>query len=171
MKYKFSINNENFDIEISNDITFYSESKIRVNGKGFNILIGEKSKDEVKSFFVDNKLYHIEIEKDSEGYPVGIYVNSEYFPVKLKKIDRLFYFEDKRVESQMSGIVKSFIPGSIKEIYFQEGDKVEEGDIVLIHEAMKMENEIKAPRSGVIKKIGVKIGDNILANHLLFEIE
>jgi len=170
MKYKFSINNENFDIEISNDITFYSESRIRVNGKIFNVMIGEKG-EEVKSFFVNNKLYHIEIEKDNDGYPVGIYVNSEYFPVKLKKIDKLFFYEDKKIESKKSGVVKSFIPGSIKEIYYKEGDKVEEGDIVLIHEAMKMENEIKAPRSGVIKKIGVKVGDNILANHLLFEIE
>ncbi|MBN2346961.1 MAG: acetyl-CoA carboxylase biotin carboxyl carrier protein subunit, partial [Candidatus Aminicenantes bacterium] len=44
-------------------------------------------------------------------------------------------------------------------------------DIVLIHEAMKMENEIRAPKSGVIKSMGVQEGDNILANHLLFEIE
>jgi hypothetical protein len=47
----------------------------------------------------------------------------------------------------------------------------EENDIVLIHEAMKMENEIRAPKSGVIKSLGVQEGDIILANHLLFEIE
>jgi biotin carboxyl carrier protein len=36
---------------------------------------------------------------------------------------------------------------------------------------MKMENEIRAPKSGRIKFIGVSEGENILANHLLFEIE
>ncbi|MFH0879998.1 MAG: acetyl-CoA carboxylase biotin carboxyl carrier protein subunit [Lentisphaerota bacterium] len=42
---------------------------------------------------------------------------------------------------------------------------------MLIHEAMKMENEIRAPKSGMIKTMGVQEGDNILANHRLFEIE
>jgi len=36
---------------------------------------------------------------------------------------------------------------------------------------MKMENEIRAPKSGGIKSMGVQEGDNVLANHLLFEIE
>jgi biotin carboxyl carrier protein len=67
--------------------------------------------------------------------------------------------------------MKSFIPGYIKKIYYGVGDKVSEDDIILIHEAMKMENEIRAPRAGVIKTLGVKEGENILANHQLFEIE
>ena len=70
-----------------------------------------------------------------------------------------------------SGTVKSFIPGNIKKIYFKTGSHVKEGDIILIHEAMKMENEIRAPKSGILKTVGVSEGDNILANHLLFEIE
>jgi biotin carboxyl carrier protein len=48
---------------------------------------------------------------------------------------------------------------------------VKEGNLVLVHEAMKMENEMRAPISGTIKSIGVKEGENILANQLLFEIE
>jgi biotin carboxyl carrier protein len=48
---------------------------------------------------------------------------------------------------------------------------VNEGDIILIHEAMKMENEISASRSGIIKTLGVQEGDNVLANKLLFEIQ
>ncbi len=67
--------------------------------------------------------------------------------------------------------MKSFIPGNIKKIFFQVNNKVNEGDIVLIHEAMKMENEIKAPKTGVIKSMNVKEGDNIHTNHMMFEIE
>jgi len=89
----------------------------------------------------------------------------------LLKIDRLFYYKEKSLVSSKSGIVKSFIPGNIKRIFYKVNDRVNEGEIILIHEAMKMENEIGAPKPGVIKTMGVREGDNILANHLLFEIE
>jgi len=93
------------------------------------------------------------------------------YSVSLLKIDSLFYYKEKPVSASKSGVVKSFIPGYIKKIFFSVQDRVEENDIVLIHEAMKMENEIRAPKSGTVKTLGVHEGDNILANHLLFEIE
>ena len=83
----------------------------------------------------------------------------------------MFYYKHKPISSQKSGIVKSFIPGNIKKIFYDINDKINEGDIILIHEAMKMENEIRAPKSGIIKKINVNEGENILANRILFEIE
>jgi len=171
MKYKFQVEGKNFGIEITNSATFFSHTTIKVDDRHFEILIGEKIENEVKSFFLDNKLYQVEIERDSEGYPVGIYVNGEYYCASLLKIDKLFYYKEKLVESTRAGIVKSFVPGYIKKIYFHVNDEVKEKDILLIHEAMKMENEIRAPKSGIIKTIGVKEGDNVPANHILFEIE
>jgi len=125
----------------------------------------------VLSFFVNNKLFQVEFVRDENGYPQGIYVDEEFYSASLLKIDSLFYYKEKPVSASKSGVVKSFIPGYIKKIFFHAQDRVEENDIVLIHEAMKMENEIRAPKSGVIKAMGVQEGDNILANHQLFEIE
>lgn len=171
MKYKFQIDNNNFDIEITNSATFYSETSLKLDKTNYNVSIAETKNNEVTSFILNNKLYEVELEKDSEGYPTGIYVNDEYYSASLLKIDKLFYYKEKPLESAKSGIVKSFIPGNIKKIFFHVNDRVHEGNIVLIHEAMKMENEIRAPKAGVIKSIDVSEGENILANHLLFEIE
>jgi len=171
MKYKFQIEKKNFDIEITNSATFHSSTAIKVNNNNFSVLVGEADEQDIKSFFVDNKLYQIELEKDEEGYPTGIYVNGEFYSASLLKIDKLFYYKEKPLKTSKSGVVKSFVPGNIKKIYFNVNDKVKEDEIILIHEAMKMENEIRAPKSGVIKQIGVKEGDNVLTNHLLFEIE
>lgn len=171
MKYKFQIENKNIDVEITNSATFHSETNLRINKKNFNICVAETKDNDPTSFMVDNKLYRVELETDGEGYPTGIFVNGEYYPASLLKIDKLFYYKEKPLVSAKSGIVKSFIPGNIKKIFFKVNDKVNEGDIVLIHEAMKMENEIRAPRSGVIKSIGVQEDENVLTNHLLFEIE
>ncbi len=171
MKYKFQLDKKNFETVISNSTTFHSETEIRINKSKVNILIGEYDEKDIRSIFLNNKLYQVEVEKDSDGYPTGIYVDGEFYSANLLKIDKLFYYKEKEAVSKRSGVVKSFIPGNIVKIFMKVGDKVKEGDLVLIHEAMKMENEMRAPISGNIKSIGVKEGENILSNHLLFEIE
>lgn len=171
MKYKFQLDKKVFETIIASNTTFHSETEIKVNKSKVSILIGEYDENDIKSFFLNNRLYQVEIKKDSEGYPEGIYINGEYYSANLLKIDKLFYYKDKPALIKKSGTVKSFIPGNIVKIFFNEGDKVKEGELIIILEAMKMENEMRAPVSGTIKTIGVEEGDNILANHLLFEIE
>lgn len=171
MKYKFHVEKKIVDVEIVNSATFHSPTEIKIDKSRLDILIGEYNEDEVLSFFVDNKLHQVEIVRDEGGYPQGIYVNDEYYSASLLKIDSLFFYKEKPVSASKSGVVKSFIPGYIKKIFFRAQDRVEENDIVLIHEAMKMENEIRAPKAGIIKSLGVQEGDNVMANHLFFEIE
>jgi biotin carboxyl carrier protein len=171
MKYKFLVDKRVIEAEIANSATFHSPTEIKIDKNKLEILIGEVKDDDVLSFFVNNKLHQVEFIRDESGYPQGIYVDEEYYSASLLKIDRLFYYKERPVSASKSGVVRSFIPGCIKKIYFRLQERVEENDIVLIHEAMKMENEIRAPKSGVIKTMGVQEGDNVLANHLLFEIE
>lgn len=53
------------------------------------------------------------------------------------------------------------MPGNILDVKVNEGDKVKRGQIIIILEAMKMENEITAPCDGVIEKLNVKKGDTV----------
>ena len=134
MKYKFQLDKKHFDVEIGSSSTFHSETSININRKIFSIVLGDHDEKEIKSFFLDHKPYQIEIVKDSEGYPEGIFVNGEYYSASLLKIDKFFYYKEKRIVSKKSGIVKSFIPGNIKKVFFNVEDKIEEGQIVLILE-------------------------------------
>jgi biotin carboxyl carrier protein len=68
-------------------------------------------------------------------------------------------------------LIVSVIPGTIFKVFVSEGDKVEEGDKLLILEAMKMKNIITIPYSGIIKKIHVSEGQSIPKNHLMAELE
>ncbi len=171
MKYRFQLDKKNFKVEVRTDATFYSETDIRVNRKRFNLMLGDTRENEIASFFLNNRLYQVEIVKNAEGYPAGIFVDGEFYPARLLKIDKFFYSAEKKIQARKPGTVKSFIPGNIKKIFFAPGDWVDEGDIVLIHVAMKMENEIRSPKSGILKSLGVSEGDNILADHPLFEID
>lgn len=68
------------------------------------------------------------------------------------------------------GRVKAPIPGKITRVFVQEGAAVAAGQPLLILEAMKMENEIRAPRDGLVRVLQVKPGDSVAANQLLVEI-
>ncbi len=68
-------------------------------------------------------------------------------------------------------ICYSHIPGTIMHIEVKEGQIVEEGDTLLILQAMKMNNKLSAPFSGKIKKISVSVGDKIPKGALMVEME
>lgn len=70
-----------------------------------------------------------------------------------------------------AGDVISHLPGTIVKIMVEKGQEVEAGQLLLIHEAMKMQNRVVAPISGVITELDVKEGDKITKNHLMVKIE
>jgi pyruvate carboxylase subunit B len=69
------------------------------------------------------------------------------------------------------GCVTTAMPGSIVDVKVKAGDKVNAGDAVLVIEAMKMENEIQAPKSGIIVAVHVKKGDTVTPDESLLEIQ
>jgi len=67
--------------------------------------------------------------------------------------------------------IKAGIPGTILEVNVAEGDTVNEGDVLLMFVAMKMNNSIKAPFSGKIKKVYVENNQVFKKGELLVEFE
>lgn len=66
--------------------------------------------------------------------------------------------------------VESPMPGTIMDVKVAVGDTVKDGQVLLILEAMKMENDIVSPGDGVVASINVKQGDSVSANDLLISI-
>ncbi|WP_319559569.1 biotin/lipoyl-containing protein [Marispirochaeta sp.] len=67
--------------------------------------------------------------------------------------------------------VSAPLPGIILRLSKEEGDTVSEGEVIMVMESMKMENEIHSPSSGVIANIPVKQGDQVAAGDTLVEIQ
>ncbi len=57
--------------------------------------------------------------------------------------------------------VKAPMPGSVLEVKVSAGDEIKEGDVLLVLEAMKMENELTASQSGTVSEVLVKKGDTV----------
>jgi acetyl-CoA/propionyl-CoA carboxylase biotin carboxyl carrier protein len=66
-----------------------------------------------------------------------------------------------------NGAVLSPMQGTVLQVAVTDGDAVGEGDLLLVVEAMKMENEIVAPRGGVVRDIAVAVGAAVTSGQLL----
>jgi len=70
-----------------------------------------------------------------------------------------------------AGSVVAIMPGKIIRLLVTEGERIAEGDVVCILEAMKMENELKAPKAGTVTAVHVQPGQDVEMGAVLAEIE
>ena len=80
-------------------------------------------------------------------------------------------FKPSGLNSASAGELISQMPGKIIKVMTTEGAVVNAGDTLIILEAMKMENEIKAGVNGVVKSVQVEEGQVLESGHLMIEIE
>lgn len=123
------------------------------------------------SVIVDGFSFHLFL--NHRKNPCTATVNNFHFDVLRDTLrDQLA----KRLQKE-SGIISSALtvrapmPGLIARVLVQEGTSVAAGDGILVVEAMKMENELKAQKSGLIKKIFIKEKQTVEKNDPLFIIE
>ena len=119
-----------------------------------------------------------------EGNRIELEVNGTSYSVKMKeeikktKTPTLVRAASKRPAeplkvnpgSEKTKII-SPLPGTIFAMSIKVGDTIKEGDTLLILEAMKMENNIAAEKAGVVSAIHVEVGQQVLQNDLLIELE
>jgi biotin carboxyl carrier protein len=76
----------------------------------------------------------------------------------------------KRAVDNVSPDVKAPMPGKVIDVVVKEGDQIAKGDAILILEAMKMENVLKAEADCSIKKVLVSSAENVEKNQVLVEL-
>jgi pyruvate carboxylase subunit B len=166
MKFLIKINNKEYQIEakkdgerinfIFNDEVYKAEVKESAPGL-FSILFEDGTQREILANKISNNNYNFYI--NTKEYPIVILDNLSIEKEKFKKIE-------KKAEGWK---IKAQIPGKIVRILKKEGEEVEKDEGVLIMEAMKMQNELKAPDKGKIKKIYVKEMEAVETGAILVE--
>ena len=68
-------------------------------------------------------------------------------------------------------MILSFIPGTVLDIFVSPGQNVKKGELLMILDAMKMQNRLKCPMDGKIKSIVASKGDRVSKGALLIEME
>ena len=165
-----------------------SEYIVSVNGNRTNIKVTNGNE-----LFVDDVRYNYEIiQLNEHTYIFNFYNrvyelavdknNSELFSIILS--DRQFdvtvrtILQEKAIRLLENSVavhhqhrdIKAPMPGLILKVRKNAGDKVEQGESIMILEAMKMENDLKSPVSGTIEKVFVKEGSAVEKGIVLFSI-
>lgn len=134
--------------------------KFKIRGNQYNVDI----KDVVEN--------NVEIEVN--GTPYSVAIEREVKTSKTPTIVRKRLPDTKAKAPSAASSLKSIkapLPGNIFKLNVSEGDSVKKGDVLLIMEAMKMENNILAENDGTVKSLKIKEGDSVLQNDILLEIE
>ena len=126
--------------------------------------------DDTISFLFKDSSYLIDV--THEGLDYTVYTRGGFRSIKLYNEEKILH-ESLKAGGSLGGSdgLVSQMPGKIVKIFVKPGDEVKQGDPILIMEAMKMENEMKADRDCKIKDIHVSAGENIEANTNMVSFE
>jgi biotin carboxyl carrier protein len=98
-------------------------------------------------------------------------VRNRIYSVALADPRRLRAAESAAASSDDSAQIIAQMPGKVVRVYVEPGAQVEAGDPVLVVEAMKMQNEMKSPKSGTVTAINARPGGTVNAGEVLAVIE
>ncbi len=166
MGYVAVINGEQVAVGVGRD----SEGRTVVSIEDREYVVDARwTQSDLLSLIIDGRSYQVDIHSDKDSHQV--LVEGEHFDFEL-------FDERKALLKSAAGLgaegvqeIRSSMPGKIVKVLIAEGEEVQEGDGLIIVEAMKMENEMKSPKAGVVKKVGVAEGDAVEAGALLVVVE
>jgi biotin carboxyl carrier protein len=113
------------------------------------------------SLIVDNSSYEVHVEEREGSYRVLLLGQAYDVHVEDEGTRRVARARRARQADEGEDIIRSPIPGLIFDVPAMEGQEVKKGDILVIVEAMKMENELRAPRDATVKATFVAPGDAV----------
>jgi biotin carboxyl carrier protein len=154
MQYDISVPGHSFKVSsgdqnlIVNDQAV--ESKItKISENEWSVLIGNRCLSVVRS------------EEDETGKTFVVNGTTVQLDVKTELdliLDKLGMDTD---QDSIVNEVNAPMPGAILEVSVEAGQEVQEGDKLIVLEAMKMENIIKSPTAGIVSSVSVSVGDNV----------
>src|SRR5690349_20114086 len=124
-----------------------SQFRISLDRGEPRVIYAERLDGGIENLIVDGHSYDVDLEPDGDA--LNLLVRNELF--RLEVLDeRRLRLQAAKASTSASGpqVVKAPMPGKIVKILATEGTHVAEGAGVVVIEAMKMENELRAPRAG-----------------------
>lgn len=154
MKYITTIDGTVYECEI------LSDKLVSINGKTINVDFGSINGQIVYSLLIDGKSHEAYVYNEEENWQVLL--RGRQYDVSVEDE------RERRLRSSNGGgtgseeyVLKSPMPGLIVAVPVQEGDTVTKGQVLLVLESMKMQNELKSPRDGIVTRVKVTAGEKV----------
>ncbi|MGE0825462.1 MAG: biotin/lipoyl-containing protein [Candidatus Binatia bacterium] len=134
------------------------------------IVDGRKLSGHIYSLLIDNRSFTVDVSANDDQYAVACEGKS----VRLRLLDERRALRPGEASGSVRGgdkQIRAFMPGKIVEVLVAVGDAIEKDQGVLVIEAMKMENEVRASAAGTVKAVHVASGEAVESGELLIELE
>lgn len=164
MKYIATVEDKQFLVEI------IDEKHVSVDGKVYEVDFESVSGQPVYSLIVDGKSHEGYVAQGDDNWQVLL--RGRLYPITVEDE------REKRLRSAAGGGVaeagefhlRAPMPGLVIAIPAEEGQSIRKGQVLLILESMKMQNELKAPRDGTVGRIRVKPGETVEQKQTLLSV-
>ena len=164
MKYITTVDDKQFLVEI------IDEKHISVDGKVYEVDFESVSGQPVYSLILDGKSHEAYVASGDNNWQVLL--RGRLFPVTVEDE------REKRLRTAAGGGVaetgefhlRAPMPGLVVAIPVEEGQQIKKGQVLLILESMKMQNELKSPRDGTVGRIRVKPGETVEQKQTLLSV-
>ena len=161
MKYVTVIGETEFNVEILDESHVVVSSKDNPQGNVYEVDFDSISDQPVYSLLMDGKSHEAYVYPSEEGWQVLLFGRLYSAIVEDEREKRLRASSGGGVSERAEYHLKAPMPGLVVAVTVEEGQQVQKGDVLIILESMKMQNELKSPRAGVISRLRIQSGDRV----------
>lgn len=161
MKYITTVGEKTYAIEVNDD------QHVTVDGKTYEIDFLSVGDQSIYSLLIAGRSYEAHVELTNEAWQVLHAGNLYEVIVMDDRAQRLAQAGGGTLALSDEFSLKAPMPGLVVSSPVDIGQEVEKGDILVILESMKMQNELKAPRAGTVASVRIKDGDSVEQNQIL----
>ncbi len=166
MKYITTIGEQEYSIEI------LGPRQVSVNGTIYDVDFQSVSGQPVFSLLVNGGSYQAAVfPGDEDSLQVLMRGDLYVATVEDERERRLKSAGGTSLAISGEYVLRAPMPGLIVKIPVSEGQEVKKGDVLVILESMKMQNELKSPRDGKVTRIQVKPGDSVEQRQTILSVE
>ena len=155
MKYTAIINDQTYEIEVG------ANNTVIVNGEPHNVDFRTIDGSALYSLLLDNASWEALVDRNGDEYRVLIGGELNVVTVQDERTRKMAKAEGAQAAPTGEAVIKAPMPGLVHGVPVNVGDNVAAKQGVVILEAMKMENELRTPRAGIVKEVRVKAGDKV----------
>jgi acetyl/propionyl-CoA carboxylase alpha subunit len=164
MRYVTTIGDKDYLVEIVDD------NHVMVDGVLYQVDFDTVSGQLVFSLLVDGKSYESYVYPIEEGWQVLLHGTQYLAIVEDEREKRLRAHSGGGLIERGEYHLRAPMPGLVVAVPVAEGQRVDKGEVLVVLESMKMQNELKAPREGVVARLRVKAGDSVEQRQTLLSV-
>lgn len=154
MKYYATVHGQEFEVELEGE-------RVLVDGEEIDVDLSQSGVPELYSILLDGASYEVLVEEQRQEYAVTLRGQQFHVQVEDERTRRLNAGRKGPLVPSGELVVKAPIPGLVVKVLVSEGDDIPEDHPLVILEAMKMENEIRSLRAGVVRTVDVSAGQRV----------